>query len=144
MTALRAGFTASSRGPRSRPRGWKSCGFESRRPADCVPAPELAFHRIPVVAAIIYPRRSRERRGAGALTIPIDRGYFFAPSPRPEPARFRSRQSRFKTTVFLSRLEDFAGMNEVAGGTSGSTAALDGRSRVPRGALLEIEAIAHL
>ncbi len=66
----------------------------------------------------------------------------------PNPARFQEQTEQvFKTTVFLSRLEDFAGMNEVYRRHVGE--APPARSTVevgkfPGGALLEIEAIAHL
>ena len=52
-----------------------------------------------------------------------------------------------KTTVFLANLDDFAGMNEVYGRRVGdrpparSTVEV---ARLPSGALVEIEAIAHL
>lgn len=52
-----------------------------------------------------------------------------------------------KTTVFLSRLEDFAGMNEVyrrhAGAIPPARSTVE-VGKFPGGALLEIEAIAHL
>lgn len=52
-----------------------------------------------------------------------------------------------KTTVFLSRLEDFAGMNEVyrrhAGDVPPARSTVE-VGKFPGGALLEIEAIAHL
>ena len=44
----------------------------------------------------------------------LRRGYFFARRRAPNPARFQEQTEQvFKTTVFLSRLEDFAGMNEA-------------------------------
>ena len=52
-----------------------------------------------------------------------------------------------KTTVFLTNLDDFAGMNEVyarhAGEQPPSRSTIE-IGRLPSGALLEIEAIAHL
>ena len=52
-----------------------------------------------------------------------------------------------KTTVFLARLEDFEGMNEVYAGHVGDTPPARATVEVaslPSGALVEIEAIAHL
>lgn len=52
-----------------------------------------------------------------------------------------------KTTVFLSRLEDFPGMNEVYRRHAGEVPPARSTVEVgkfPGGALLEIEAIAHL
>ena len=52
-----------------------------------------------------------------------------------------------KTTVFLSRLEDFAGMNEVYRRHVGEVPPARSTVEVgkfPGGALLEVEAIAHL
>ena len=52
-----------------------------------------------------------------------------------------------KTTVFLSRLEDFTGMNEVyrrhAGDVPPARSTVE-VGKFPGGALIEIEAIAHL
>lgn len=52
-----------------------------------------------------------------------------------------------KTTVFLTNLDDFAGMNEVYARHVGERAPARSTvevSRLPSGALVEIEAIAHL
>jgi 2-iminobutanoate/2-iminopropanoate deaminase len=52
-----------------------------------------------------------------------------------------------KTTVFLTNLDDFAGMNEVyarhAGGQPPARSTIE-IGRLPSGALVEIEAIGHL
>ena len=52
-----------------------------------------------------------------------------------------------KTTVFLSRIEDFAGMNEVyrrhVGDVPPARSTVEA-GKFPGGAILEIEAIAHL
>ena len=52
-----------------------------------------------------------------------------------------------KTTVFLTNLDDFAGMNEVyarhAGGSPPARSTIE-IGRLPSGALVEIEAIGHL
>ena len=52
-----------------------------------------------------------------------------------------------KTTVFLQNLDDFAGMNEVYAKHVGSTPPARSTvevAKLPSGALVEIEAIAHL
>jgi 2-iminobutanoate/2-iminopropanoate deaminase len=52
-----------------------------------------------------------------------------------------------KTTVFLVRLEDFAGMNEVYRrhvGDRPPARSTVGISQLPSGALVEIDAVAHL
>lgn len=52
-----------------------------------------------------------------------------------------------KTTVFLARLEDFAGMNEVYRrhvGERPPARSTVGGAALPSGALVEIEAVAHL
>ncbi|OGK81044.1 MAG: hypothetical protein A2X52_16950 [Candidatus Rokubacteria bacterium GWC2_70_16] len=52
-----------------------------------------------------------------------------------------------KTTVFLARLEDFPGMNEVYrrhAGEAPPARSTVGGAALPQGALVEIEAIGHL
>jgi 2-iminobutanoate/2-iminopropanoate deaminase len=53
-----------------------------------------------------------------------------------------------KTTVFLVRLDDFAGMNEVyrrhVGGVPPARSTVPIGATLPDGALIEVEAIAHL
>ena len=58
-----------------------------------------------------------------------------------------SMQNLVKTSVFLQRLEDFQAMNEVYSGHVGSTPPARSTfevAQLPAGALVEIEAIAHL
>ena len=52
-----------------------------------------------------------------------------------------------KTTVFLARMEDFAEMNEVYkrhAGTEPPARSTVQAAKLPAGALVEIEAVAHL
>ena len=58
-----------------------------------------------------------------------------------------SLENLVKTTVFLQNLDDFAGMNEVYAKHVGSTPPARSTvevAKLPSGALVEIEAIAHL
>ena len=71
----------------------------------------------------------------------------------PEPAARSSRRRAagldklVKTTVFLQNLDDFAGMNEVYARHVGDRPPARSTievAKLPSGALVEIEAIAHL
>ena len=58
-----------------------------------------------------------------------------------------SMQKLVKTSVFLQRLDDFQAMNEVYASHVGATAPARSTfevAKLPAGALVEIEAIAHL